>query len=117
MIDVQTERILSFDAAREAVPTIDGQRPTRQALFRWARDGLLARDGSRVKLESVRIGRRIGTSREALARFFDAIQQADANVAEQSVEIAPVFDPPERSTGQQGAASKRAKGKLDAAGI
>lgn len=76
-IDTQNERLLGLSAAARAVPELDGEKPTRQAVFRWIRDGLLARDGSRIRLESVRVGRRLATSAEALDRFYRALAEAD----------------------------------------
>ena len=43
------------------------------ALFRWARRGLLADDGSRVFLEVVKAGGGLATSKEALCRYFEEL--------------------------------------------
>lgn len=72
MIDLENESLLSLTEATRALPKLDGKRPHPSTLFRWMTDGI--RGG--VKLEHVRIGRRICTSREALQRFVEALSQA-----------------------------------------
>jgi hypothetical protein len=53
------------------------QRPHVSALWRWCRKGLKTAGGGRVRLEHVRIGGRIYTSRQAMERFFAAVAAAD----------------------------------------
>ena len=52
---------------------IDGKAPNQTCLWRWAREGL-HQDGRTVYLESIKIGGRLVTSREAVCRFLDALQ-------------------------------------------
>ena len=65
---MDTSSLLSFDQAARSLPPIDGKRPHKATLFRWYRDGVGPR-GNKVRLECVRLGRRLATTREALGRF------------------------------------------------
>jgi hypothetical protein len=47
-----------------------GKPLARQAAWRWVTKGLPGPDGQRVRLESIRVGRRWMTSLAAVARFF-----------------------------------------------
>ena len=42
-------------------------------LWRWIRDGILDRAGSRIRLEHFRRGGRIYTSHEAIVRFYERL--------------------------------------------
>ncbi len=72
-IDVGEETLLSLSQATKVLPAINGRRPHISTLWRWARVGV-----NGVKLEYVRLGRRIFTSREALWRFAQSLADADA---------------------------------------
>lgn len=50
-----------------------GKPVTRQAVYQWKDTGLIARDGSRVKLQVRQIGNRIFTRLEWIKAFIDAI--------------------------------------------
>lgn len=56
-------------AARYLSERLRGARYSPAGIFRWMRNGVLADDGTRVYLEHARLGRRLITSRQALARF------------------------------------------------
>ena len=71
MIDLQNESILSLSEAAKALPRVEGKRPHTSTIFRWTRDGVRG-----VRLDSVRLGRRLCTSREALQRFVTALSEA-----------------------------------------
>ena len=73
MIDLQREELLTLTEASKALPAVDGKRPHISTLWRWCRVGL-----GGVKLEYVRLGRRICTSRQALGRFAQSLADADA---------------------------------------
>jgi hypothetical protein len=53
-------------------------RPTANCLWRWCRRGVLARDGSRIRLEHVRVGGRVMTSVEWIREFGQRLSAADA---------------------------------------
>jgi hypothetical protein len=66
MIDPKSETLLSLSQAARVCPPIDGKRPHASTVFRWITVGV--RGG--VRLECLRIGRRLCTTEAALARFF-----------------------------------------------
>lgn len=53
-------------------------RPTANCLWRWCRRGVLARDGSRIRLQHVRVGGRVMTSVEWIREFGQRLSAADA---------------------------------------
>ncbi len=67
MIDIQTERLVTLAEATRILPG----RPSISTLWRWRHKGVGGR-----RLETVRIGGKRFTSREAIARF--ARQDGDA---------------------------------------
>jgi len=106
MIDTTVETVVPFGQAARRLPSIRSGKPVSPAtLWRWSRDGVLARDGSRVRLETVRIGGASCTSIEALSRFFARLSGEDT---------APT---PAPTATQQAKAHTRAEATLDAAGI
>ena len=50
-----------------------GRRVHRSVVYRWAKRGLKAADGTRVFLEVVKAGGGLATSREALHRLFSEL--------------------------------------------
>jgi hypothetical protein len=79
MIDTQTETVLPFSQAAKRIPSLRSGRPVSPAtLWRWSSVGCLARDGQRVRLETVRIGGSTCTSLEALQRFFARLTGEEA---------------------------------------
>lgn len=95
MIDISTEHLLTMTEAARLLPG----RPSTCTLWRWRTRGV---DG-RV-LESVTVGGRTYTSREALQRF--AAHRGGQHNA-----------PTLRTTGQRERAISRAERELDQAGI
>ncbi|MCK6458105.1 MAG: DUF1580 domain-containing protein [Phycisphaerae bacterium] len=71
-IDIDRETLVSLTEATKVLPRVNGKRPAISTLWRWCRKGLRG-----VRLEYVRMGRNIATSREALNRFFNALAAAD----------------------------------------
>lgn len=67
-IDIENETLLTLTEATKVLPRLNGRRPAISTLWRWCRKGLRG-----VRLEYIRIGRNIATSREALSRFFNAL--------------------------------------------
>lgn len=72
MLDLLTESTLSLSQAACELPKLGGRKLHASSLWRWARKGVRG-----VKLEYVRLGGRILTSREALARFAQRLAEAD----------------------------------------
>ena len=73
-IDLRNETALSLTDATKAVPPIDNKRPHPSTVWRWCRKGLRG-----VRLEHIRVGHRVVTTREALCRFFDRLAGAEAD--------------------------------------
>lgn len=65
--------LLSLTQAAELLPN----RPSPASVWRWARRGLLAADGSRIRLEHRRLGARIYIDRADLERFSRDLATAD----------------------------------------
>ncbi len=71
-INMQQETVVSLTEATKILPPVNGKRPAISTMWRWCRKGLHG-----VRLEYIRVGRSIATSREAINRFFEALAQAD----------------------------------------
>ena len=82
-IDVATEELLTLRQAAKALPPSNRTgRPLHiSALWRWYKSGILAPNGTRVRLEVVRVGGTLATSVEALQRF---IQRTSRTAAPQT---------------------------------
>lgn len=72
MLDLTNETGLSLTEATKQLPSLGGRRLDVSTLWRWCRKGVRG-----VRLEYVRLGHRIITSREALARFAQRLAEAD----------------------------------------
>lgn len=68
--------LLTLAEAAALLPGQNGKRPSISTLWRWCRHGL-----NGVRLEYVRCGRKMLTSRQALCRFFRRLADADSNAA------------------------------------
>ena len=66
------ETLLTLSEAARTVPKLNGRRAHPSTLWRWCRKGV-----GGVRLQYIRVGRRVATSREALGRFFEALAKAD----------------------------------------
>jgi hypothetical protein len=71
------QKILSLSEAARSVPPLDGRTPHLASIWRWCRRGI-RRGGTLVKLDYVRVGRRIGIPPEALDKFFRELAEADS---------------------------------------
>jgi hypothetical protein len=67
MIDLATERPIRLEVAARQVGH------NFSTVFRWIVDGVKAYDGSLVRLEAVRLGRKWVTSQAALQRFAERL--------------------------------------------
>lgn len=47
------------------------------AIYRWARSGIKAATGERIRLEYLKVGRRWRTDEAAISRFFAAVAEAE----------------------------------------
>lgn len=62
------EHLLTLAEAADSLPLVGGKRPHATAVWRWARRGVRG-----IKLETLCMGGRFLTSREALERFGRAL--------------------------------------------
>jgi len=76
-IDTTKEELLSLSEAAKRVPTLNGRRIHSSTIFRWCRRGLRG-----VRLEYIRVGRRMATTAEALDRFYRDLARADGEAPE-----------------------------------
>ncbi len=70
-IKLQSEELMSLTDVTRNLPKIGGKRLRHATVSRWCRKGCLG-----VRLEHVRIGGRVCTSREAVARFIERMTAA-----------------------------------------
>ena len=74
-INVFEESVLSLTEAAKLLPRRRrGRKVHVSCIFRWAQAGLKSASGMVVRLETVRVGGTKCTSKEALQRFFDRLQ-------------------------------------------
>jgi hypothetical protein len=97
MIDLQTETVVSLTAAAKSLPG----RPHIATVYRWFQHGVRG-----VRLETLLVGGKRFTSREALQRFTEQLTAAAAGEA-----------PPGRSVKQRETAMRRADAELAKSGI
>ena len=106
-IDLACEELLSLTDAAKALPTIDGRRPHVSTIWRWCRRGVRG-----VRLEYVRLGHRVCTTREALGRFAQRLADADEQPVEKTTTT-----PKRRTAKQRAKAVAQADRALEASGI
>ena len=68
------EKMLTLSEAAKKVP---GGTKHISALWRWSRKGIKTNSGNRVRLEHIRVGAKLFTSKQALVRFFKAVADDD----------------------------------------
>lgn len=76
-LETSTSPLSSLISLAEGAQHVPG-RPTANCLWRWCRRGVLARDGSRIRLEHVRVGGRVMTSLEWIREFSERLAESDA---------------------------------------
>lgn len=79
-------------------------RQSANCIWRWARKGVLARTGERVRLQHVRVGGKIYTTREWLAEFGRRLAEADTSyfdAREAAARALPPRDPAYRAPKRQ----------------
>jgi len=78
-IDIRSEEILTIpEAARWLGQRFRQAKRCPMTVRRWIHRGVLAADGSRVRLEALDDGTRLKTSVEALQRLFDRLAEIRA---------------------------------------
>lgn len=106
------EEILSLSEAAAKLSRINGRRPHTSTLWRLSRKGCRG-----TRLEYIRVGSKIATSREALDRFFNAQAAADSALESTSPPTQQQATQKPRSEKVRARAIKEARRKLEAAGI
>ena len=100
MIDPNDEDLISL-AEVGRILAIDGKPTNPATLWRWSTIG---RGPKRIRLETIHVGGRTCSSREALSRFLEALNPEEAAITP-------------RSEAQRTRAAERAAKQLEAAGI
>ncbi len=90
--------------------------PAPSTVWRWARKGVKARNGERVRLRHVRIGGQLFIPVEALAEFAEAVADADRQHFERDPGT-PTPTPRPRSDAQRQRAIEAARQRLREAGV
>jgi Protein of unknown function (DUF1580) len=107
--DFASEAKITFQDARKLCP---GQ-PSIVSLWRWSRKGVKG-----VRLEYQRVGRKMFTTAEALARFFAALTALDVPIEQKpAAPRRPSSSRQVRREGDRKRAVEGARAKLAAAGI
>jgi hypothetical protein len=105
MIDLAAEQLITLEEAVRLRPEGRGGRPTHvSTVYRWIKTGVRG-----VRLEGLRLGGRLHTSREALQRFADRLTGL--------AEAQPTTRPDLVSATARRRAGERAARKLDALGL
>jgi Tfp pilus assembly protein FimT len=105
MSELLAETILSLgEAARQFPGSRGAKRVCPSTVWRWCSKGTRRQDGQIVRLEHFRLGGRVMTTREAVARFVTALTDT------------PHTAPSVRTPAARAAASRRAEEELKANG-
>ena len=72
---ILTEDVLTLSQARKELASITGKRPDKATITRWIHRGC-----GGVKLDAIRLGVQLFTSRQALTRFIEARTQKTVGV-------------------------------------
>ncbi len=83
-IDSQSEELKTLAEASRELPRAGNRKIHVSTLWRWCRGGIRG-----VRLEYVRLGSRIFTSKDALGRFANRLAELDAEDTPQSVAPPP----------------------------
>lgn len=106
MTALLSESIVSLGEAARLFPGCRGaKRVSPSTVWRWCSKGTRRPDGQLVRLEHFRLGSRVMTSREAIARFVAALTDMPTTTAL-----------PTRTPAARTAASRRAEEELKANG-
>jgi hypothetical protein len=83
------EGLLGMAETARLLGTFRGGRPCHAStIVRWCLDGVKLRNGQRLRLEHIRVGERLMTSKAALLRFLEA-QQDPASIASTTAPRSP----------------------------
>ncbi len=106
--DLLNETPLPIAAVAREIPGARGAATVNPAtVYHWCTKGTRTPDGRRVKLEFYRMGSRVMTTREALARY---VARLSASVGDADT------SPPTRTPSERKKAQKRADAELEKMG-
>lgn len=110
----ETQDYITLTEATKLAPG----RPSVNCIWRWARRGMLARNGERVHLEHVRIGGKLFTTEAWLSQFGQALAEADASYFKlDDKPTVLVSSPRGRSDKERQAAIEKAERELKEMGL
>ena len=117
MLNLSNETPLSLTEATKILPALGGRRLHPSSVWRWARKGVRG-----VRLEYARLGHRVVTTREALARFAARLAEADTVAADEAAQLerlaaCQVVTPKSRTQKQRERDIETARRECAAAGI
>lgn len=92
-------------------------RPNPTTVWRWARKGIQARNGQRVRLPHQRIGRRLFVDVDAAKPFFQAIADQDVAYFQCKDAITPAEIATPRTDNQRQEDAARAAARLEREGL
>jgi hypothetical protein len=96
----------------EAAKSVPGN-PHTSAVWRWARKGVKARSGERIRLRHTRVGGRVFTTRAWIDEFGERLAQADAEYFDAKADAADCLPPRDERYGppsrQRARRTERAK--------
>ena len=119
MTDLLSETVIDLADVPSVLPSRNGKRLHISCIHRWRHPGIKARSGERIQLECRRIGGRIITSKEAIARFCAALEAADLAHRQAKAVVAPTIQAPPapRQPKARASAIARAESRLAEAGV
>jgi hypothetical protein len=88
MINLASERVFPLNKGPDHVPRLRGGKKVNSSTFhRWRAHGLRADDGEIIYLETIRVGRTLCTSVDAIQRFCERLSRgrSDRNEPRTSV--------------------------------
>jgi hypothetical protein len=89
-INLAKERPVSIKLARQTLfPQPNGSPISPATSYRWIGKGILAKDGQRVRLEAVRLGRELVTTEAAVQRFLDELVRRSGVEPSRDNELSP----------------------------
>jgi hypothetical protein len=114
MIDPTRDELLTLPEAARTLPRLDGKRPSCTTIWRWCTKGV---GPDRIRLEHIRMGRRVATTREALGRFMAATADAATERLSLPAPAIPTRRDQAKAERRAADAHARAVASLEARGI
>jgi hypothetical protein len=108
-ISIESDNVVGLTEATKIIPPRNGKRVAISTVWRWCRKGI-----NGVRLEYIRMGRNIATSREAINRFFEVLAQNDKPLPDSQRQERPLWS---NTPASRRASIEAAKRELDALGI